>query len=398
LTWQDTAILLRQAISSCWSPEVLAGQFMAIESSQPNVQFVPFLYGTNSRPSQTISELILPIVFLEGIRSLQGVTGDVDYVQNGVVKKGGRTIIFPILGIYSIDVPSVQYSYESSEGVFSPVYTVNPTELPISLVSGFSSAATQIVNLNSTQLNVNLAIWNEYMTNFSANTCSFEALGTDKPPQTLHSIHLTNVCGPFQQDGRKKILWGTTTSQHAHHAVRSERAEVVELKKVMTKRNSDKVIEPMVVAVDPYSVVGAYQTTSQSQILKPTWSNWQNMIVLPTIRNATTLADQLTPTSYLDYSVALNEPYALIQGTGDGTGLLNPVEALNLRHDRWASSMVRNVNTDKSSLEVFLEEEGKKGRGGSLGSLLGGLAGGLLEKWIPGAGQIGGALGGALPF
>jgi len=116
------------------------------------------------------------------------------------------------------------------------------------------------------------------------------------------------------------------------------------------------------------------------------------------LRFTTNPADTLTPTSYLDYSTALNEPYSLYQASGDGATTANPIEMLAMRHDRWASAMVRTVMSDKSSLEEFLLEEGLRGRGGTLGSMLGGLAGSLLEKWVPGATGIGQALGGLVPF
>jgi len=390
LTWQDTAILLRQAIGSCLSPEVLAGQFMAVESAQSTVQFVPFLWSTNCRPSNTISGLMLPVVFLEGIRCMQGVCTEVEYELNGVTRKGGRAVIYPILGVYSFDVPTVQYEYESSEGVFSPVYTVLP-QTGISLIDGYSAIPNQATNINSGQLNTNLMIWNEYMTNLKSNSCQLESLGSDKPPRSLHSIHLTNVCSNYPTDGRKKVerpkMIGAAS--RAHSAVRIKR-------EVTMVKGDDEKMTP-VVMIDPYSVVGPLQVTSQSQILKPVWSNWQNMIVLPTIRIAVATNDDLTPTSYFDYSVALNEPFSLNQSIGDGITEGTPIELLSQRHDRFASECVRNVMSQQTSLEQFLSSEIEKGRGGSLGSMLGGLAGSFLEKWIPGASQIGASLGSLVP-
>jgi len=368
----------------------MAGQFMAIDSAQATVQFTPFLWGTNSRPSMTVDSLVLPIVFLEGIRSMQGVAGDVEFFQNGKAKKGGRFSIVPILGVYSFDVPTTQYEYESAPGVFSNVYT-EMVQTDIDLVDGFAPVGTAIVNLNSGQLATNLVIWNNYMNYLKANSCAFEALGSDKPPRTLHSVHLTNVCGNFAQDGFKKDkVKNLGQASRAHLPVRVKRPfNLVE--------NDEKKLVAQV-SVDPYTVVGPLEVVSQSQILKPVWSNWQNMIVLPTIRVQVSNTDNLTPTSYLSYGVALNEPFSLIQCIADGETGANPVELLSARHDRWASAMVRSVMSDKTSLEEFLREEGLKGRGGSLGSMLGGLAGSFLEKWIPGASQIGASLGSLAPI
>jgi len=392
LTWLDTCILLRQAIGSCLSPEVLSPQFMSTESGAVNVQFAPFLWGTNCRPSQTISGMMLPIVFLEGIRCMQGVKGEVDYVSNGKKRKGGFAVIHPILGAFTADQPPEQYEYESSTGVFSPVYTVNLAEQAIDLVD-CTTGGGDVVNINTQRLNTNLAIWNAFMVNLKANSCAIEAMGSDKPPKTLHSIHLTNVCGLGGNDGVKlkevkKIYKGSHSEpKFSSRAVRRLRSASVD---------GDKVQYSLI--PNPYESYGPFQVTSQSQLIKPIWSNWQNMIVLPVLRFTTNPADTLTPTSYLDYSTALNEPYSLYQASGDGATTANPIEMLAMRHDRWASAMVRTVMSDKSSLEEFLLEEGLRGRGGTLGSMLGGLAGSLLEKWVPGATGIGQALGGLVPF
>jgi len=390
LTWQDTAILLRQAIGHCWSPEILAGQFMAIDSAQATVQFTPFLWGTNCCPSKTVNSLVLPIVFLEGIRSLQGVSGDVDYTVGGKTKKGGRFVIMPVLGVYSFDVPSTVYEYEYAEGLFTPVYTVM-AQTDIDLVDGYAPVGTSVVNLNSGQLALNLVIWNNFMNTIKANSCAFEALGSDKPPKTLHSLHLTNVCGNAATDGEMlKKLPARGCASKAHLPVRIRRPTVI-----VETEGKEKIVRTV---VDPYSVVGTLEVVSQSQILKPIWSNWQNMIVLPTVRVQVSNTDYLTPTSYLSYGVGLNEPFSLIQCTSDGLNGSNPVEYLSARHDRWASAMVRPTMSDKTTLEEFLRSEALKGRGGSLGSMLGGLAGSFLEKWIPGASQIGSALGGLAPI
>jgi len=393
LTWQDTAILLRQAIGHCWSPDVLAGQFMAIDSAQATVQFTPFLWGTNSRPSSTIDSLTLPIVFLEGIRSLQGVSGDVNYMAAGSKRKGGRFVIVPILGVYSFDVPTTQYEYELPDGTFSPVYTVL-AQTEIDLVDGYAPVGTAVVDLNSSQLDVNLVLWNNFMNYLKANSCAMESLGSDKPPRTLHSLHLTNVCANPSTDGLKRVK-GIGQATRAHLPVRAKRP--IKLVEVESSSKDGKEIVASV-SVDPYTVVGAMEVVSQSQILKPIWSNWQNMIVLPTVRLQVSSTDYLTPTSYLSYGVALNEPFTLIQCIADGAGGSNPVELLAARHDRWASAMVRSVMADKTTLEEFLKAEALKGRGGSLGAMLGGLAGSFLNKWIPGASDIGSALGSLAPI
>jgi len=391
LTWLDTCIMLRQAIGACLSPEVLSGQFMSTESGAAAVQFAPFLWGTNCRPSTTVLGLMLPVVFLEGIRCMQGVKGEVEFLSNGKKKKGGFAIIHPILGAFTADQPPEQYEYESSTGVFSPVYTVNLSETAIDLVD-CTTGGGDVVNVNTAKLNANMVIWNDYMTNLKANSCAIEALGSDKPPKTLHSIHLTNVCGLGGNDGtnvkKEKVYKGS------HVDLRYHQRAVRRVKPVCSE--NDKVEYKMI--PNPYESYGPFQVTSQSQIIKPIWSNWQNMIVLPVVRFTTNPADNLTPTSYLDYSVALNEPYSINQSIGDGNSTANPIETLSQRHNRWASAMVRTVMSDKSSLEEFLCEEGLRGRGGTLGSMLGGLAGSFLEKWIPGATGIGQAIGGLVPI
>jgi hypothetical protein len=389
LTWLDTCIMLRQAIGSCLSPEVLAGQFMAVESASANVQFAPFLWGTNCYPSHTIAGLMLPIVFLEGIRCLQGVRSEIMYSNNGKKRKGGVAVIYPILGAYTADQPPEQYTYLSSEGVFSPVYTVNPLEIPLDLAD-CTSVTSEIVNVNSSKINTNLMVWNEFMTNLKANSCAIEALGSDKPPVTLHSIHLTNVCGLIGNDGKSKV---EKVYKGSHKTVKHN---VKPAQRLITTEKGEKFEYQMI--PNPYEHYGPIAVTCQSQILKPIWSNWQNMIVLPTIRVQTNPGDTLSPTSYLDFSVGFNEPFSLFQSTGDGDTVANPNEILAIRHDRWASAMVRTVMSDKTSLEEFLCEEAKRGRGGNLGSFLGGMAGSLLEKWIPGATGLGQALGGLAPF
>jgi len=292
--------------------------------------------------------------------------------------------------VYSFDVPTTVYEYEYAEGLFTPVYTAL-VQTEIDLVDGYAPVAASVINFNSGQLALNLVIWNNFMNTLKANSCSFEALGSDKPPKTLHSLHLTNVCGNAATDGDMfKKLPSRGQASKAHLPVRVRRPTYIE-----ENEGKDKVVK---VVVDPYTVVGTLEVVSQSQILKPIWSNWQNMIVLPTIRVQVSNSDVLTPTSYLSYGVALNEPFSLIQCTSDGLTGSNPVEFLSARHDRWASAMVRGVNSDKTTLEEFLANEALNGRGGSLGSMLGGLAGSFLEKWIPGASQIGSALGGLAPI
>jgi len=391
LSWQDTCIMLRQAIGMCWSPEILAGQFMATESSAATVQFVPFTWGTNCRPSMTTTGLMLPIILIEAIRSLQGVQFDVEFSKDGKKRKGGVAIIYPVLGVFSADEPPEIYEYESSAGVFSPVYTIVPGESILDLAD-MTDSLGNVVNVNSSQLNVNLAIWNNYMNNLKANSCALETLGSDKPPRTLHSIHLTNFCGQINQDGSKVVHKGSHRAPH--FPVRTTRR----LKPVQKNDEGDKSKFEYQMIPDPYTQYGATATTSQSEIIKVVWASWQQMIVLPQVRVQQSQSDTLTPSSYLDYGIGANEPYSMLTANGDGLSNSNPVETLTVRHDRFASSMVRQTNSPATSLECFLTEEGNKGRGGSLGAMFGGLAGNYLEKWIPGAGQIGMNLGSLLPI
>jgi len=391
LSWQDTCIMLRQAIGMCWSPEVLAGQFMATESSAATVAFVPFTWGTNCRPSNTTSGLMLPIILIEAIRSLQGVQFDVDFSQNGKKRKGGVAIIYPVLGVFSADEPPEVYEYESSTGNFSPVYTVYASETVFNLAD-MTDSLGNVVNVNSAQLNINLAVWNNFMNNLKANTCALEALGSDKPPRSLHSIHLTNFCGPIAQDGVQAVHKGSHRINHFPVRTAKRMVPVLKDKDVGEKAKFDYRVVP-----DPYNFYGSTATTSQSEIIKVVWAAWQQMIVLPQVRVQQSPLDTLTPSSYLDYGIGANEPYSMLTAIGDGISSSNPIETLAIRHDRFASSMIRNVMSPMTSLEEFLIEEGKKGRGGSLGAMFGGLAGNLLEKWIPGAGQIGMNLGSLLP-
>jgi len=388
LTWLQTCILLRQALGACWAPEILAGQFMSVESNVVSVQFAPFTWGTNCYPSKTINGLTLPIIFLEAMRSLQGVHVDVTFVRNGKTKKGGVAHIFPLLGAFVADSPPEQYEYESSEGVFSPVFTVDPLETPLNLAD-CTTAAGDVVNVNSSQQNTLIQVWNDFMNNLKSNSCAFESLGSDKPPRALHSIHQTNFCGLIGNDGKTKVYKGSRKAPHL--PVRTGRRL-----RSLSLTDERKKVEVEVIP-DPYNFYGAIATTSQSEIIKAVWSNWQNMIILPQVRVQTQQTDTLTPSSYLDYAVGFNEPYMLLTSVGDGISQPNPIETLSGRHDRFATSMIRNVMSDKSSLEEFLCNEAKAGRGGSLGSIFGGIAGGLLEKWIPGAGQMGMSLGSLLP-
>jgi len=389
LTWLQTCIILRQALGACWAPEILAGQFMSVESTVATVQFDPFTWGTNCFPSKTINGLTLPIIFLEAMRSLQGVHVDVTFMRNGKKKKGGVAHILPLLGAFSADAPPEQYEYESSDAVFSPVYTVDPSEVAINLADCTTSGG-DVINVNSGQLNILIQVWNDFMNNLKANSCAFESLGSDKPPRALHSIHQTNFCGMIGQDTKARVFKGSRKAPHL--PVRSTRRL-----RSLSSTDERKKIEVELIP-DPYNTYGAIATTSQSEIIKAVWSNWQNMIILPQVRVQTQQTDTLTPSSYLDYGVGFNEPYMLLTSVGDGLSTPNPIETLSGRHDRFATSMIRGVMSDKSTLEEFLCTEAKAGRGGTLGSIFGGFAGNLLEKWIPGAGQVGMNLGSLLPI
>jgi hypothetical protein len=374
LTWQDVGILLRQAIGSCWSPCLFAGQFLANDGPSNPSAFFPFTWGTNCYPGSNVNGMSLPIILVEAIRSLQGTYGNVDFKnpRTGKVTKGGLATIYPVLGMYKADIPNLTslYLYESSPMNFTDVYTSPLGQVAMDFIDCHTDqpVTDTIINVNSSAIGTNLALWNNFVVQLKANSCAFEMLGTDKPAKTLHSISLTQVSALISvpQKEKEKKFYGRTVVAKSSVRV-SGRVEVSEDKKVT-------------IMAPPYDTYGTLETVSQSEILKAIWTAWYNVIVLPSVRISGNPADQTTPLDYIDYGTSENEPYAIPQSTFDiDLGVLVPAETLTQRHDRFASTMVRPTNSPATALEVFLLKELEHGRGGTLGSMFGGLAGNFLE-------------------
>lgn len=391
LTWQQLAICVRQAIGNCWMPHNLSGQFIESEGQTVNVNFQPFTWGTNCYPSTLAGSLKLPRIFVESVRCMQGYMVDVNFYDAATKKDvvGGMAYAAPVLGTYQSDEPVTQYYYTTSAGEF-PVFTVEPGEVAIDLVDfTYFSGTSMPLDVNGTQLNVLIETWNSWITTtIDSNITGLEAIGSDCPPKQLHSLHLTNFLAPIVSEPsvsstRKVIGCAAVKKSPLGREKKFKRTVSVEKGK-----ETDLRVE-ISASQDNW---GAVSVISQNTILKVVYENWQNIIVLPSVRTVQFGSDFLTPYDFSSLGAAYNEPYSLtLSQAADDT--LSPYESLTSRHKKFASTMYRTSTAPENTLEVFLKECVKTGRGGSLGSMFGSLAGGLLERYIPGATQIGGALG-----
>jgi len=386
LTWQQFAICIRQAIGYCWMPHDLSGQFFNSESSVAGVAFYPFTWGTNCFPSNIASSMLLPRIFIESVRSLQGYMVDLDYVDQRTQKKlkGGMAYCAPTLGIYAEDEPTTQYFFNDDFPVFQP----SGEEIHIDLVDFTYSTGPHVpLDANGAELLLLVQTWNTWVTQtIDSNITGLEPIGSDFPPKQLHSLHLTNFVAPVpvSQIARRKKIGQSFVGKSKISRQKRFRVDCSEEqgKKIETRTEIGQ-------AQDNW---GVCYVTSQNTILRAVYDNWQQLIVLPSVRTLQSGSDTLTPYDYASLGAAYNEPYSLSTNQA-AESILTPYEPLTSRHMRFAAVMTRTSTAPPNTLEIFLDECIKTGRGGSLGSMFGSLAGSFLEKYIPGATQIGGALG-----
>jgi len=392
LTWQQLAVVMRQAIGACWMPHILSGQFMSSESSTGQVAFYPFTWGTNCYPGSIASSIKLPRPLVESIRSLQGYMQDLEFLDQRTKQKvkGGMAYTSPVLGTYADDDPVTQYFF-TVEGVASPVFTTDVSEIMISLTDfTYTSGVSTPLDANGSEMLTLVQTWNSWLTqNVDSNMSGLEAIGSDFPPKQLHSLHLTNFVSIYQEitpKERKVIGYSKVAPSKISREKKYKRSMSLEKGKevqTLTEINANG---------DNWGVINVI---SQSCLIKSVYDNWQNMIVLPTVRTILSGSDFLTPYDFASLGAAYNEPYSLITAqAADEVSM--PFENLTNRHKRFASTMYRSALAPPTTVDVFLENCIKTGRGGSLGSLFGSLAGSLLEKYVPGATQIGGMLGNAV--
>lgn len=304
-------------------------------SSQDN-QFVAFVSGIGTFPQPATTEMRLPTILIENLRCL---TERVNYGDKGG-KKNPR-FIFPVLGQYYSDVFSpngnsvpiiVGTDTDVTVQSFKPKAVGDPT---ISMIDGASGSTYKVIN-DPSVLNKLIILWNDWINDWSMFMTDLTTIGTDGGISTLCML--------------------PTTTHWVKAGVEKVRKETP-LDARIRKRMGG------IPSASPYYNRKIIAITSQGPLMQHPWETIQQLWINPINLSDAETEDPQSFTFYTRSAAFLKEPQNLvIENT-------NKVYSLYVKHLELANMCTRSKLAPPSSIDLFLREEEKKGRGGILSSL-----------------------------
>jgi len=207
-------------------------------------------------------------------------------------------------------------------------------ETPISLYDGNSTAGYIIIN-DPGALNTLVSIWNTWVTqNVEQFTVAMDVLGTENGISLSRSVNVTRYWQDVNLDSAAKKFVDP----------RLKKVKLVD--SYYSSRQEDAVS----FSYNPYSAV---------------WETYQQFYILPQVRiDHTTITTNQS--DFTRVSGAMREPFSL---AANETSMPKNFQE---SHATYAAVMTRQKLAVKTSIENFLDEAAKKGRGGILTSLLAG--------------------------
>jgi len=354
LTWQDFAIMLRQAIIGCFSNEF--GQDLRLSNangSSPQVSLLPFTVGPNgvSLSNQDASPFF-PKFFVESVRAVRRI----------VLKLKMESMqldIVPILGRPPGSVLPTNYKFETAVGSAELFKTATQANINLIDCSSVNGNTVSYLDLNGVTLNSLISEWNTWITSLNC------------------------LSGLATIDGEKSASCLSVLTYTSIQRVIQETATIVPVPNLGSpapvKQNSKKQLGPIVIGRPPirsvqkiFPVIPDYfqstavsTITSMSPPLATIWKYVQRM-TLP-VFYVTSEALSGSPSAYQVNQV---EPYAIPVTNNIAPFGIDAVEATSFttlfnKHIASAAVDVRAPgSTAKTEMEVDLEALNAKGHGG----------------------------------
>jgi len=388
LTVQDFRIVLRQAIMSMFMESQSMTQDLQFSS---NDTFYTFIVAAGTCGKDIGSQIVLPLILVENLRALLRRTFR---AKGRDGKFSGQMVDFcPVWGQWASDIPAISnYTYEFQGNTF-PVFTTLVSEMPINITDGSVTVAnTQYyLDLNGPELQNNVTMWNQFLSQLAANSSALSPIGSEKGISALevvtHSFVMLSIPPPPPPEAQRAT--GSPGIQSPNLKRQSaERPKSFGKPPTQLSIKQNPSMPAGGVANSPYSNWSANFTCSNQKIVAASWSECQQYWVLPATR---TNGQMMSNSFYTSYQSEVCEPNFFYLGAiGSDVGVSNNNLATPLynRHLNLANLMVNPVAARENTLEAFLVSAAAGGRGGFLGKLAGELVGGLFGQSVTG-GQIG---------
>lgn len=346
LTLQEVGLVLRATMMNAFagSQYMTQGLFPVAATNTNDNQFVAFACGVGTCPTASVTQMLLPTVLVENIRSL---TMRINVGHRGSDKN--PAVYMPILGQYHRDVldPNdyiVAFVDASGETTNIPIFnTTNEfknvqkdiktgrevevgAEISISYVDGLSGSGYLAIN-DPGGLNDLILLWNEYVAKLSTFLRELTTVGTDAGIDSLYMGILTSYWQPVIQPQQPK----------------------------------DKRLAIADVGLT-YSSKQLIAYSSSEVPFKANWETIQSVWIAPTMKiNAGTAPKN--ESSFQRIAAALGEVIEI------PVAMTSTASTLGAKHTQLATLCVKSRNSEKYAIGEFFTEEAKKGRGGILSSI-----------------------------
>jgi len=354
LTWQDFAIMLRQAIIGSFSNEF--GQDLRLSNANgasPQVSLLPFTVGPNGVSlSNADATPFFPKFFVESVRAVKRV----------VIKLKMESMeldLVPILGRPPGSVLPTNYKFETAVG--TAVLFKEVTQASINLIDCSSVVGNTVsyLDLNGVTLNTLISDWNQWITTLNCLT-GLATIDGEKSASCLSVLTYTSIQRTIQE-----------TAVIAPVQVLGSPAPVKQLSKkqlgpIIIGRPPIRSVQKIFPVIpDYFQSTAVASVTSMSPPLATLWKYVQRM-TLPAFY-VTTEALSGSPSAYQINQV---EPYLIPLSNNVAPFGINSNEAASFttlfnKHVSSAAVDVRPPgSTAKTEMEIDLETLNAKGHGG----------------------------------
>jgi len=375
ITLLEMQLLLRNEIMYAFGVCQAGAQSILprVPSTAQSNEFQPFASGTTTC-STASSGMLLPKAFVENIKSLCYVSGDLD--KNGKPVKYSPTFYIPVLGKYAYDeLKSSDYIVPwDIQGTPTPLpaFTedvslktkdaktgklVDVAEVPIDLIDG-SSAQNYVFINDSTRLGQLVALWNEWIKKLEE-----------------FSSTLTTITS----DGGMKILGAIFTCRHwseTSQASKKRTADVVDVRLQARPELSSTVYANR----EQFAISSGCKFISGTDTFLRVW-------VLP-INRLTPVDTTNNATGFVRMQSLMEHPSSITTSpTGD------EAVALATLHKDYAQALLRGAATQKTQWDTIIDSLDQTGHAGILSSLASAVGGAIFG---PEVGSTIGAIGNSL--
>lgn len=330
---------------------------------------LPFVVGPNGASTGEVT-MLLPTFLAESIRCCARVTSNL----------GPRNVLdlIPILGRPSPlnQGQLTNYTYDTAQQPGNLLYFVDPAEAPINLIDCSSTLAgnTVYLDVSRTTLHTLSAVWNEWISNFTAVLSPLVNTGSETGIKALSSLVYTNhsqESAPVPAAPVPVLIAGKAMERKSSaHVIRREGSDVSKFRLGVS-------VSP--VPGNDYFANSTDKETTAVLSFEPSLWNYLGKFVLPVAFSRAQVNDASTQ----GWQTFEAEMYKLPRSNAGGVGgqLLDPFEWPNVyqRHLNAATIDVKAFASTAQQNEFIegLIEMGKQGRGGFFTNIAGMIGEGL---------------------